>query len=181
LGLVGPRAQEAVIKREMPRSALLHFATHGLLDSRDGMRSCLLLAPEPEGSGEDGVLEAREIAGMTLSARLAVLSACESGRGQPGGGEGLVGLAWAFRAAGCPSVVASEWSVDDAATERLMEAFYRGVKGKMRLDDALRQAMLSVRAWTAAKEGRDVPYYWAAFQVMGSTSPVAVPASTGAH
>jgi hypothetical protein len=65
-------------------------ATHGLLDSRDWMRSCLLLAPEPEASEEDGVLEAREIAGMALSARLAVLSACESGRGQPGGGEGLV-------------------------------------------------------------------------------------------
>ena len=51
---------------------------------------------------------------------MAVLAACETGAGQPSGGEGLLGLAWAFRAAGCPSIVASSWKVDERATALLM-------------------------------------------------------------
>lgn len=69
---------------------MLHFATHSILDTKDGLRSWLLLAPELPNSAEDGRLEAREIVGMPLSARLAVLSTCETGRGHRSGGEGLL-------------------------------------------------------------------------------------------
>ncbi len=178
VSLVGPQAREATVKREMGRYALLHFATHGLLDKRDGLGSSLLLAPEPQGSSEDGVLEAREIMDLPLAARLAVLSGCATGRGERGGGEGLLGLAWAFQAAGCPSVVASQWSVDDAATERLMEAFYRALRAGRRKDDALRAAMLAAREWSRQQRGRDVPFYWSAFQLIGDASPVSLPAPT---
>src|SRR6185437_8454913 len=113
LGLVGPQAREAEVKQEIGEYALLHFATHGYLDPVNSLRSGLVLAPEPRDGTEDGVLEAREIMGLKLSAKLAVLSACETARGQARGGEGLQSLAWAFRAAGCPSVVASQWQVND--------------------------------------------------------------------
>ena len=81
-----------------------------------------------------------------------------------------LGLAWAFRAAGCPSIVASQWEVDDQATGRLMQAFYEGVKAGRRKDDALRQAMLRL---LRSKEN-NAPYYWAAFQVIGDASPLPV-------
>jgi CHAT domain-containing protein/tetratricopeptide (TPR) repeat protein len=167
--LVGPEAREATVKGQMGRYAVLHFATHGFAESVEGLRSWLLLAPEPLQSAEDGRLEAREIAGIPLAAQLAVLSACETGRGEVLGGEGLLGLAWAFRAAGCPSVVASLWDVDDAATAALMVAFYRGLQAGVRKDAALRDAMLSVRKTYVG------PRLWAGFQVIGDTSPLSLP------
>ncbi len=165
---IGPQARKTAVQSEMNRFALLHFATHAVADSLQGMRSALLLASD---DGNASFLEAREIAEMRLSAQMAVLSACRTAQGQQGGGEGLLGLAWAFRAAGCPSVVASQWSVSDEATSRLMVAFYKALKRGLAKDEALREAMLAV------KKEKSAPYYWAAFQVIGDTAPVTSRAS----
>ncbi len=166
VGLAGPLAREAEVKKVMGRYAILHFATHGILMDQDGLRSWLLLAAEPLESSEDGRLEAREVLGIPLSARLAVLSACSTGLGQKSMGEGLLGLAWAFQGAGCPSVVASLWPVDDAATGKLMSRFYREVKAGRRLDDALRTAQQAVR-----KE-YPLPVYWAGFHLIGRSEAI---------
>lgn len=163
IDLTGPDARESQVKQRLDCCSILHFATHGLLDSDDGMDSGLLLAAEPADSTEDGVLQAWEIAEMRLHAKLAVLSACDSARGDQSLGEGLVGLAWAFQAAGTPAVVASLWSVDDAATADLMRAFYASLKKQARVDDALRQAMLQLRGRKSSSQ----PFYWAAFSLIG--------------
>lgn len=168
LVLEGEAAREARWKAECERFDVLHFATHGVVNPFAGLASWLLLAPEPEGAPEDGRLEAREVLGLKLSARLAVLSACETARGQAAGGDGALGLAWAFQAAGCPAVVASRWKVDDAATADLIGRFYDRLRAGDRKDDALRAAMLAARA----QPGRAHPYYWAAFQVIGDATPL---------
>ena len=77
-----------------------------MYDDADPMYSHLVLAQKP-GDREDGLLEAREIVDLDLHADLVVLSACETGRGMFRGGEGMVGLAWAFLGAGCPATVVS--------------------------------------------------------------------------
>jgi CHAT domain-containing protein len=163
LTLAGPAAREAEIKKRLGEFKFVHFATHGILDRTGGLRSGLLLAAESGDSAEDGLLEAWEIAGMTLSARLVVLSACETARGKEQLGDGLVGLSWAFQAAGVPRVVASLWNVDDAATSALMIAFYKAIGLRSRIDDALRGAIGEIR-----KNPRyQSPYYWAAFEILG--------------
>ena len=165
--LVGPQAKKADVLKAMPGAKLLHFATHSYLNAKSPFYSGLVLAPEPAGSSDDGVLSAREILNMSLTAKLAVLSACETGRGVAKGGDGLQGLVWAFQAAGCPCVVGSQWQVDDEATRELMLAFYKNLlMPGTRKDDALRGAMLAV------KKTNPSPYYWAAFEVIGDTSPL---------
>jgi CHAT domain-containing protein/Tfp pilus assembly protein PilF len=163
---VAQQATRAYVLKELPRHGILHFATHGYLDVEDGLKSALVLAPDQP--GDTGLLEGRDLINMRLAAQMAVLSACDTGQGRKSGGEGLVGLTWAFRAAGCPSVVASLWSVDDAATGDLMVKFYQALKAGKRKDDALRDAMLEVKAKKAD------PFFWAAFQVNGAAGPIKI-------
>ena len=113
-----------------------------------GMLSGLALAGANHaaaGAGEDdGILTADETSFLRLEGvDLVVLSACETGLGAVAGGEGLLGVQRAFQVSGARSVVASLWNVDDVATRRLMERFYRNLwEKKMSRLDSLREAQL---------------------------------------
>jgi tetratricopeptide (TPR) repeat protein len=161
--LTGDAAREADVKRELARYRMLHFATHGVLSQTDGLQSGLLMANELASSKQDGLLQAWEIADLALSSDLAVLSACQTAEGDERLGEGLMGLAWAFQAAGCSNVVASLWNIDDEATRTLMVEFYKAVRDGRRLDEALRSAMLAVKK----VPGNASPYFWAGFRLIG--------------
>jgi CHAT domain-containing protein/tetratricopeptide (TPR) repeat protein len=93
-----------------------------------------------------GVMTADEVAGLNLSAcELAILSACQTGLGKVAGGEGVLGLQRAFHQAGARTVVASLWTVDDAATQELMTMFYENLwQKKLPSLEAMRQAQLSL-------------------------------------
>jgi CHAT domain-containing protein len=99
-----------------------------------------------------------------MPADLVVLSACRTGLGLELNGEGLVGLTQSFFNAGASRVLVSLWDVDDQATDRLMEHFYRELLQTGRPPGAaLRAAQLSMRGdprWSA-------PYYWAGFVLQG--------------
>ncbi|MBI1926988.1 CHAT domain-containing protein [Candidatus Poribacteria bacterium] len=152
-------ATETRAKTEAGQVRLLHFATHGLFDPLQGMYSGVLLAEE---KGEDGYLEAREIVDLDLNADLAVLSACETARGQLSRGEGILGLSWAFFVAGCPSTIVSQWKVADESTAELMKAFYQNLKAGKGKAEGLRQAQLSL-----LHSQYPHPFYWAPFILVG--------------
>jgi hypothetical protein len=116
----------------------LHFATHGTTNNVRAFDSALILTrpakpPEPR-VGEpylDGRLTAAEVLEYwQLDAELVTLSACESGLGRFGGGDGLLGFAQAFLLAGSRAVCLTLWQVDDTATALLMDRFYRNLLGK---------------------------------------------------
>jgi CHAT domain-containing protein/Tfp pilus assembly protein PilF len=144
---------------------IVHFATHGLINSEHPEFSGILLSTvRPGGAGADGFLDLQDIYGLNLSADLVVLSACETGLGKDVKGEGLVGLTRGFMYAGSKSVVASLWKVDDRATSVLMGRFYEALlRERLPPAAALRSAKEAVRRekrWRA-------PYYWAGFVLQG--------------
>ena len=93
-----------------------------------------------------GILTAEAIAGLPLQdLELVVLSACDTGLGMVGGGEGVFGLQRAFHLAGAHNVVASLWQVDDQATAALMAIFYDQLwRQKKPPIEALRTAQLTL-------------------------------------
>jgi CHAT domain-containing protein len=150
---------------ELARYRVLHFATHGFLDTDHPELSGLALSLwDDQGQPQDGFLRLQDIYGLRLRADLVVLSGCETALGQRLGGEGLLGLTHGFLHAGTAQVVASLWEVRDRATAELMERFYRALyRDGLRPAAALRRAQVEMwrqRPW------RD-PYYWAAFTLQG--------------
>jgi CHAT domain-containing protein len=95
---------------------------------------------------DGGILTAEAVAGLSLDGlELAVLSACETGLGEVGGGEGVLGLQRAFHIAGARNVIASLWQVDDEATAALMGLFYLNLwQQELTPLEALRQAQLAL-------------------------------------
>jgi len=154
-----------VFNKGLGEYRILHFATHGLVNSVHPELSGLVLSlVDREGRAQDGFLQAHEIYQLKLGADLAVLSACQTALGKEIRGEGLMSLTRAFIAAGVPRVVASLWSIPDAATAELMKRFYRGIiKDGLTPAAALQKAQDSLR-----KERRwSAPYYWAGFILQG--------------
>jgi CHAT domain-containing protein len=150
---------------ELSQYRIIHFSTHGLLDSRHPELSGLVFSLVDEtGRPEEGFLRLHEIYNLKLNADLVVLSACQTGLGKEVRGEGLIGLTRGFMYAGAPRVMASLWQVDDAATAALMKRFYQNMlQEKLPPAAALRAAqieMLKRRHWQS-------PYYWGAFVLQG--------------
>jgi CHAT domain-containing protein len=97
---LGDNATEAVFKSlPLVDFGIIHFAVHGVANTEFLDRAALVLRASP-GSGEDGLLQVREIRDLPLKADLVVLSACDSGNGKLLGEEGIASLERAFLLAG---------------------------------------------------------------------------------
>ena len=99
--------------------------------------------------------------------RLIVLSACETGNGQFYSGEGVFNFNRGFAAYGIPSAITSLWSVDNHATYRLTELFYKYLSQNMPVDIALQMAKKEFIQTGSQVE--QLPYYWAAAILTGKT------------
>lgn len=150
---------------ELSQYLVVHFATHGFLNSVNPALSGIVLSLVDErGNPIDGFLRLHDIYNLNLAADLVVLSACQTGLGEEIKGEGLVGLSRGFMYAGAPRLVVSLWSVDDLGTSELMSRFYRNyLQAGLTPAAALRTAqieMLQTPEWKS-------PYFWAAFNFQG--------------
>lgn len=185
--LEGDATEEQVKQVESP--SVLHIATHGfytpevdpsevdrlteneaMLSDNPLLKTGLLL----KGAGdvfaktkynynmESGILTASEAMNLNLDKTdLVVLSACETGLGDVHFGEGVYGLQRAFLVAGAKVLIMSMFKVDDEATQKLVDTFYR----KWTTTKNLRQSFID-----AKKEIRveyPEPIYWGAFMMIG--------------
>ena len=164
---VGAAATPSRLLDALSHARIVHFAGHGTSDDGTGDAGRLFLAADTR--TPDGVLNARDIASRHIDGtELVILSACESA-GTPGAGrEAPHGLATAFLAAGVPTVVASLWKADDAASHDLMLNFHRGLVSGLNPATALQRAQ---QALLHSASDHANPAYWAAFTVTGASLP----------
>ena len=137
--LLRDQATKKQVVQAVGSSSVLHFSGHGLAGWLEAESSGIKLA--------DGYLTLMEIFDLNLDqARLAVLSACETGVPGTKLPDEAVSLPSAWMQAGVPGVVGSLWSVNDMSTAMLMAKFY-----DLWLDEhlspphALRQAQIWLR------------------------------------
>ena len=182
--LLGTAATETNLRaRSLKDVRVLYFATHALLPGELSCQSepALALAPPATPAKDrstDGLLDASEVAGLSLNADLVVLSACNTGQTETQmGGGALVGLAESFFYAGARSLIASHWQVPSSATAQLMV----GMFGRLTADPTAGTAKAIRASQLALMEKSDTahPFFWAAFTLIGdSGTPGAKPAVT---
>ncbi len=170
LSLGAAATERAVKDADLSDTAVLAFATHGLLSGElPGLAepALVLTPPDIATPEDDGLLTASEVAALKLSADWVLLSACNTAGsdGRPGA-EGLSGLARAFLYAGARSILVSHWPVRDDAAARLTADAMAALGDGVGRSEALRRAMLALM-----DDRRDLslahPASWAPFVVVG--------------
>jgi len=164
--LLGPEASEDVVSPPGGAFDVIHLATYGVLNRANPLFSYVELNPS---GAFDGRLEVHEVFGLTIDARLIVLSACETGLGSGSRadvppGDDWVGFARSFLSAGTSNVVATLWRVEDEATAALVAQLYRAMGGGASVREALAGAqreLLGDPRWAN-------PFYWAGFVLVGA-------------
>lgn len=121
-------------------------------------------------SNNDGIVTGAEVLGLNLhDTECVVLSACETGVGDPRAGDGIASLRQAFLLAGAHSVLSSLWKVPDEDTKKLMTCFWQELADGNNIADAMRTAQLMMIAARRASPSKAAhPYYWAAFVTTGN-------------
>ncbi|XP_044167750.1 tetratricopeptide repeat protein 28-like, partial [Acropora millepora] len=161
--LIGNQATKAEVIKRMSSVGLIHIAAHG-----NELTGEIALSPSPGWTSrfpqeEHFILKMSDVQAANLRARLVVLSCCHSGGGRILKGEGVVGIARAFLAAGARSVLVALWAIDDEATMVFMKSFYQYLKKGKTASAAVHQSIKSLRESEEFSEMK----YWAPFQLIG--------------
>ena len=161
--LTGRQATKAEVMKRISGVGLIHIAAH-----EDKSTGEIALSPNPGWTSqypeeEDYILNMSDVQAANLRASLVVLSCCHSGQGKILKGEGVVGIARAFLAAGARSVLVSLWAINDEATMVFMKSFYQHLKEGKTACSAVHESMKLLRQ----SENFSGVKYWAPFQVIG--------------
>ena len=155
--------RDRLLSLDWSKYRFIHIATHGIVDAQVPELSALILGSyDASGAVVDGAVRVADLSLQTLTAEVAVFSACDTALGKEVLSEGLVGIGSTTLARGARAVVASLWPVSDEIGARLMTEFYRHLlHDSMSPPAALGAGMRSVVSDDASAD----PALWAAFQV----------------
>jgi CHAT domain-containing protein/tetratricopeptide (TPR) repeat protein len=143
--LAHSQATLGAVLEMLPKVQVAHFACHGGTDWQEPLRSSLLMA-------RDEPLPVADLLRLRLNgARLAALSACETGIVGSRLPDEVVSLSSALLQAGFAGVIASMWSAFDLSTALLMPQIYQfWIQDGVAPHQALRKAVKWLREQTAA-------------------------------
>lgn len=159
--LLGMEGTKTAFLKKAKDYDVLHLAVHGSANNTSRFESNLIF-----NGNSDNVLNTNDLYAANLNARLAVLSACESGVGQINKGEGTFSIARGFAIVGVPSIVMSLWRVNDKIGSEIMMKFHKnfeeGSTSSQSLNQAKREFLLN-----DSDQYTSHPYYWSAFVPLG--------------
>jgi CHAT domain-containing protein len=178
--LLGSAATEARVVARLSSAASIHFAGHA---AEELGATRLLLAPSgteaaatSHASHEDGpaaagksIVEKSWLDSELIrshpprSARLAVFSACSTGKKEAGWNHGMGDIVSALASAGVPDVVSTRWQIDSGSALPIMDSFYKGLAAGQTVPQALTSARLDLMRNPRYRH----PYYWAAWYASG--------------
>lgn len=140
--LEGHNATAGNVLERLPSKDVVHVSAHAISNAAYPLLSRLVLSGDP--TDLDG-LSVRELldAGRLSPGTLVVLAACRTLGATTIRGEGAIGIAWGFLAAGASTVVATLWDVDDAAVAPVFVDFHRRLIAGTPPAEALRAAQLA--------------------------------------
>jgi CHAT domain-containing protein len=148
-----PNVQEA-----LPHYEVYHFACHGTHSEHDPLDSALCLAG-------DVPFTARDLLKLKIDARLAFLSACDTGRFGKELPDEAIGLPTAFIQAGTAGVISTLWRVTERSTKLLADRFYENWKRRRM---APLQSLVEAQQWLRDDEADEDEWNWAAFTLTGT-------------
>jgi CHAT domain-containing protein/Tfp pilus assembly protein PilF len=161
---------------QMDNYTIAHFATHAAFIPGHPADSFIMF-----GNGDRVTLQDVKNNSSRWSFRnldLVVLSACETGLGELGNGEEILGFGYLMQDAGAKASIASLWTVSDGSTQVLMNAFYQSLQQGLSKAESLRQAQIALitgrylgsgeERSVAVKNYLEHPYYWAPFILIGN-------------
>jgi len=145
--LADEMADRTTVRNALQDHDVFHFSCHGMADFDEPLNSGLVMA-------NNETLTLRDFLSTEgVKARLAVLSACETGIPDLKNADEVIGLPSGLVRAGVAGVAASLWSVSDLSTMMLMVRFYEfWRKDKLEPAEALRQAQIWVRDTSNGKK-----------------------------
>jgi CHAT domain-containing protein len=161
--LVGDQATEPQVIAHLATASAIHFAGHA---ERQNGGTHLLLASIKGASGLDAQWLDSEMLRKhpPRAARLAVFSACSSGKKEAGWNHGMGDIVATLESQGVPDVVATRWQIDSGSAVPMMEVFYSGLARGFTVPQALTAARRSMVRDPRYRH----PYYWAAWYASGS-------------
>ena len=170
LALINEEATAANFVANYRGRAVLHFATHGLLNEMDPFRSALVFrrpnSPETELFSLADIISLPDLD----QTKLVVLNACHTQAGALQPGEGLHSLARGFHLAGVGGVLASQWEVNDQVGALLAERLYDKLADGHPVDKGLQLAIID--HLNEARPGIAGPDYWAGMTMIGSSEVI---------
>jgi CHAT domain-containing protein/Flp pilus assembly protein TadD len=167
----GPEATEENFRKQSGDYDILHLAMHAFInDSLPAYSRFAFKQNNSEIPENDGWLNTADIYNLDLNARLTVLSACNTGSGELKKGEGVISLARGFLYAGCPSIIMTQWEVEDNAGTKIMSSFYENLKKGRPTDEALRLAKLEYLENANPRMAH--PHYWLGYVSIGNSAPL---------
>ncbi len=157
-------ADWAGLQQNASEYRMLHLSTHGTVADSLPRIECY-----------DRPAYLPDIYALPLNAELVVLSACETSLGTFEQGEGVMSLSRAFTYAGSQGLVATLWSVNESATGRILNQFYRHLEAGNRKATALAQAKRDYLASPEIPVFQKSPYYWAGIVYVGADGALQQP------